>query len=123
MPFNYQGIFFANRSVNGVVMREYQCFARDSNGMLCIKGIGGIMPAIEEAIHQIAPKSGDPFAFEFNDVYVTVTRSSDPELILRDWYLANHKKIPNNVGPYPKPVLTRKMQREYNAILRWLKSR
>jgi len=103
-------------------MREYKCFARDANGMLCVSGTVGIKPTIEEAI-QIAPEGGDPFAFEFNDVYVTVTRSSDPELILRDWYLADHKKIPSNVGPYPEPVLTRRMQREYNAIQRWLKSR
>lgn len=104
-------------------MREYRWFARDSEGMLCVKPTAWIEPTIKEAVYQIAPESGEPFAFEFNEVYVTVTRRSDPELILRDWHLARHNKIPNNVGPYPQPVLTPKMQQEYNAILRWLKSR
>lgn len=91
--------------------------------MLFVNNSAHIKPTIEEAIRQIAPKSGEPFAFEFNNVYVTVTRWSDPELILRDWHLADHKKIPNNIGPYPEPVLTPDMQREYDAILKRLKSR
>lgn len=91
--------------------------------MLFVKNLACIKATIKEAIYQIAPGSGEPFAFEFSGVNVTVTRGSDPELILRDWWLARHDKIPSNVGPYPKQVLTRKLQREYNAILRWLKSR
>lgn len=104
-------------------MREYRYFVRDSEGALIVKNNAGIEPTAEEAIRQIAPVNGDPFVFEFSGVDVTVTRWSDPELIVREWWLARYNKITSSVGPYPVPVLTPELQCEYDAILQWLKSR
>jgi hypothetical protein len=42
----------------------------------------------------------------FNDINITVTADSDPELIYRDWSRAMSGYIEKTVGPNPSPVLT-----------------
>ena len=45
-------------------------------------------------------------SFECNGVIINVRRTSNSELIDRDWWRAMNDCISKNVGPHPNPVLT-----------------
>ncbi len=60
---------------------------------------------IIEAI-ALSANAKEPVTFEFNGVNVTVTESSNKDLIYRDWDRALQGFIDKNVGPSPSTKLT-----------------
>lgn len=78
-------------------------------GKLTLEVYGGadITCTINEAI-TIARRNGHPVEFTFNGIVVTVDDTSNADLIYRDWHRAMAGYINKEVGPHPKPVLSKK---------------
>ena len=73
-----------------------------SDTKVVAKSHGGVWPRLVE--------------FNFNNVVVTVAHDSDPDLLYRDWCRAMAGYIDKQVGPHPKPVLSKISNRIINEI-------
>lgn len=58
-----------------------------------VVGSGDIFTACAEGV-DIAKRSGDPVAFEFNGQTVVVTAKDDPERIARAWWFKAYNETP-----------------------------
>src|SRR3989344_29404 len=67
-----------------------------SDTKVVAKSHGGVWPRLVE--------------FNFNNVVVTVAHDPDPDLLYRDWCRAMAGYIDKQVGPHPKPVLSKQEQ-------------
>ncbi len=78
---------------------------KEKDGIFVVMAGADITHTIHEAI-KLSNQENRPISFEFNEVVVTITSNSRPELIYRDWLRAFYGYIPKKVGPEPAPELT-----------------
>lgn len=91
-------------------------FGLEKNGRLKVLVGTSVTQAITDALW-LARAKKYPIQFTHNGVIVIVESDSNPELLFRDWRRALLGFIKKEVGPYPKPKLTKK-DRAQDALLK-----